>query len=332
MKQTTIAATLISVLVLVAAAVSADARSFTSRSLEFDVDHFKCYRTEFINLSDNPILQPFVTLEDEFDKALGISEAVEVFVHLRFCNPVTKRYGGVVTGDPLLNDKAHLTLYHFNPDPEEKPIRGGVTVLNQFGRQKLKIDSARILAVPTAKNLIEPTSTLFPQFPEQAEFDLTPLDEISHYKCYYATGNGPDPIPAVFLADQFEKVSHQLLTPVLFCNPVVKVNADGKRFEIQTKDHLTCYNISIATEQPKFAQIVNQFIPTNVNMVARAGDILCVPSKMVAFDLHPTSITAAGRRDECRPRGGVADCKTNEECGDGGICQNVDPDCICVNP
>lgn len=54
MKRMTIAVAVIAVLVLVAAPVSLEARSFTSRPLEFDVDHFKCYRTEFINL---PVLE-----------------------------------------------------------------------------------------------------------------------------------------------------------------------------------------------------------------------------------------------------------------------------------
>jgi len=342
MKQTTLGAALISVLILVAALVSVEAASFKSfkaRELTFDVDHFKCYRAEFYDLLNHPILDPVVKLEDQF-----MTEKVEVFTHLRFCNATGKRHGNVVTG--IENKEHHFVLYHFNRDTNAKPIQGGVTVLNQFGQQKLKIKDARILAVPTAKIKIDPTwSTPVPPddaFPEPTEDPDPPETTLSHYKCYYATGTAPDPIPAVFLFDQFEQLSHQLLSPVLFCNPVKKTRDSDQpgpnEDPLPTKDHLTCYKLSIATEQPKYAQIFNQFIDGHIDMVARASDILCVPSKKVAFDIHtPATLTEVepGGDDgnECTPSetGGFVGCKTDVEC-EPGACINVGPDCICATP
>lgn len=342
MKQTILGAALISVLILVTASVSVEAASFNSfkaRELTFDVDHFKCYRPEFYNLK--PIFKPFVALEDQF-----MTEKVEVFTHLRLCNATGKRHGNVVTR--IKNKEHHFVLYHFNRDLNAKPIQGGVTVLNQFGQQKLKIEDARILAVPTAKEKVDPNwSTAVPPLPlpdpDQDPNSDPPLppDTLSHYKCYYATGTGPDPIPSVFLFDQFERVSHQVLSPVLFCNPVVKTREDEEPTKLHTEDHLTCYKLSIATEQPKYAKIYNQFIPdddegNHIDMVARAGDILCVPSKKVAFDIHtPAKLTAIGDDDgtACKlpePGGGFAGCKTDDDCSRGEACRVEGPDCICV--
>ena len=246
--RTLIAAALISVVVLVTAPVSVTAQGLASRHLDFDLDHFKCYPAE---TTPFPTIKG-VTLVDQFDKALDRKELVDVFVFLRFCNSVAKQYLNTFT--PNEHPEHHLTLYHFNPDPEEKQIRGSVVVANQFGQQHLKIESARILAVPTAKVPGEP----------QPDSEIPPVpDDLDHFKCYYATGRAPDP-GVVGLFDQFEThtLNHKLGEPLLFCNPAEKTDPAGNVFKIRNReDHLTCYRISILTEHDNPAWIYNQFFP-----------------------------------------------------------------------
>jgi hypothetical protein len=243
---------------------------------DFRLDHFKCYRMP--EVTGNTVPGP-VRLEDQFDRALGIIELVEFFVPLRFCNPVEKRFAGVVSA--IKNSEHHLTLYAFDP-LDGKPIRGVVLAVNQFGKQKLEIESADILAVPTAKN---PTGAPVP-----------PAD-LDHYKCYYARGEVPGRLRVVGLADQFEKVRHKLYEPVLFCNPVQKTDVSGNVFPIQNReDHLTCYKISVATVDHKFAVIANQFTDPILDMFAAAADLLCLPTQKASFKLDPDfGLVAPGR-------------------------------------
>lgn len=325
MKWTAISAALISVLVLGTAPVSVMGQNFTRRHLDFDLDHFKCYPAATTRFE--PIAG--VTLIDQFDRALDRKEIVEIFVFLRFCNSAAKEYLNTFT--PNEHPEHHLTLYHFNPDPETKPIQGRVVVANQFGRQKLDIESARILAVPTAKVPGE----------DEPGTPGTPPTDLDHYKCYYATGQAPDP-RVVGLFDQFEThtLNHKLGEPVLFCNPVQKTDRAGNTFEIRNReDHLTCYQISVLTEHDNPAWIYNQFFAEGTFMKAHRANILCVPSKKVSFKLggpeFGTISPGPGGRDDrnqCHPRGGVADCMSDADCEAGGICQNEGPDCICVAP
>jgi len=270
---------------------------------------------------------------DQFDRALDRKEVVDIFVFLRFCNSVAKQYLNTVA--PSEHPEHHLTLYHFNPDPKEKPIRGRVIVANQFGKQQLKIESARILAVPTAK---------FPGVQRREDLDSAQKspeipDDLDHYKCYYATGQAPDP-GVVGLFDQFETytLNHKLGEPILFCNPVEKTDPAGNTFEIKNReDHLTCYQISVLTEHDNPAWIYNQFFPEGTFINAHRANILCVPSKKLSFklagrNLGITSPDPGGQdhKNQCHPRGGVADCTFDADCVSGEVCQNEGPDCICV--
>ena len=268
-RWTTVLSALISAIVL--------ATTFTTvRAQDFRLDHFKCYRMP--EVTGNTVLPTTVTLQDQFDIALGRAELVEVFVHLRFCNPVEKRVAGAVT--EIKRNDHHLTLYAVDP-VEGKPIRGDVVVLNQFGKQKLRIESADILAVPTTKN---PGS-------------LDPPAGLDHYKCYYADGAAPAALRVVGLEDQFETVRHKLREPVLFCNPTRKTDAAGKVFPVENADdHLTCYKISIATVDRKFAVIANQFTDPILDMFAASADLLCVPTKKEKFALDADfGFTTPGR-------------------------------------
>lgn len=71
----------------------------------------------------------------------------------------------------------------------------------------------------------------------------------SHFECYTPVKPGPPP-PAprnvVKLADQFQQITTQVSSSVLFCTPVMKTLPPGVRplSVPPPADHLTCYAIS----------------------------------------------------------------------------------------
>lgn len=341
MKQTTIAAALISVLVLVTATVSVAAGGLKARELEFGIDHYKCYK------ADHP---PFleitgVTLADQFDVALDRVEEVGIFLFMRFCNPAGKLYLNKFTPSDPNSD--HLTFYFVNPAPGVKQIQGSVVIANQFGQQELEIRSARMLAVPTFKE--------YPGNPDEApsdpdpENDPLPGEKLDHYKCYYATGQAPDP-GVVGLFDQFatHTLYHQLGDPVLFCNPVLKDQAEPKLDDLHNPDdHLTCYHISELTAFDKPAWIYNQFTPRTCGVetcpdtpdwdfiTATEDDLLCVPSKKVSFRFTGEANlgTSAVPPEQCIPGDqGEAQCAVDTDCPvETHSCELLrDRDCACV--
>jgi hypothetical protein len=249
------AATLLGALALTAAPGPATAQDAA-------LDHFKCYFVlgEFVGER--------VLLQDQFDRRLEIVEEVLVGDPVRFCNPVVKFHGKSVT--EISNKDHHLTFYQFD-EPNDGTIVGAVKIANQFGEQTLKVQSANILAVPTQKQ----------------EDDLGVPEGLDHFKCYFASGRALRRPSVVGLKDQFESLRHKLREPHYFCNPVKKEHLDGKATEIRNPDHhLTCYRLSIEKTQVRDLVIANQFTDPTTDLVAEAGNLLCVPTKKLDFKVE----------------------------------------------
>jgi hypothetical protein len=229
-----------------------------ARAQTFRIDHFKCYIT-----TDQPIDVP-VRLQDQFDKAIDPAFFEDVLVRraVRFCNPVekTRLDNGQVT--PIINPNNHLKLYRmFVDDLDLAPTRR-VTIQNQFGKKTIRTFGQEVLAVPTQK--------LAPIF-------HPPPQNLDHFKCYRAYGAAVNKL--VRLRDQFHVEDNvKVGYPFGFCNPTVKIHGTSTTPITNEEDHLVCYKITRQT----FTTTVltrNQF--GEENLVVRAADLLCVPSKKV---------------------------------------------------
>jgi hypothetical protein len=248
------------------------------------LDHFRCY---FVNPQN---FGP-VRLQDQFDAALPPPqqwENISQLTRARICNTVEKTFNGTVT--TMTNVNHHLVMYQLNPQPIIPRI---VIVSNQFNppptpQQTLYVSDARFLLVPTGK--------IFPPGPAPS-----PSADLDHYKCYAAGGTPINHVVA--LRDQFTLEAFvEVLWPVLFCNPVIKVHGPITTGIQNNRDHLTCY----ATSPSPFAGI-----PDPANSTSPAGvfirnqmetsliqvqkpDMLCVPSLKLRWSVvaQATSTTA----------------------------------------
>lgn len=215
------------------------------------VDHFRCYPP-----LTNPTLPTNIQLIDQFDAALHQVENINQLILFRFCNPVQKTIGDVIT--PMVSIKHHLTIFLINPQPI---IMRTVVVRNQFGTQTLSVADARALAVPTGK-AIQPN----PAPPAPADMD--------HYKCYIASGNPVNVLAN--LKDQFLSENVGITSPLAFCNPVKKIH-DGVLTGILNPDvHLVCYATTASVFDGANINISNQFGLFSLSL--NRPDLLCVPS------------------------------------------------------
>jgi len=104
-------------------------------------DHFQCYEVKEVTKLD-PSPGP-ANLEDQF----GVVEA-KVKKAKIICAPVDKN------GEGILNPEAHLVCYKLEKGLKPKQE---VTIENQFGNQVLRVDKARLLCVPSTKEVLGDT-------------------------------------------------------------------------------------------------------------------------------------------------------------------------------
>lgn len=242
-------------------------------------DHFLCYY-----VPNQPVLNIPLQLQDQFDSPSGAFEHPTQLQIMRFCNPVTKVVNNVTF--PIANINHHLTMYQLNPQPI---IPRQVVYNNQFtsGNATLYTSDARVLAVPTGKGI--------PPSPAPS-----PSTDLDHYKCYVASG--PNANALAILTDQFNSnLRLWVVQPVLFCNPVLKINA-GVTTPIRfPSNHLTCYALVPPSLPARNINIANQFIPSGsgLNIPVNNPDMLCAPTTKVSWSLvlppaGTTSLPAPG--------------------------------------
>lgn len=227
-------------------------------------DHFLCYY-----VTNQPVLQIPLQLQDQFDAPAQIFEQTTQLQIARFCNPVTKVVNS--TTYPIANVNHHLTMYELNPQPIT-PRK--IAFTNQFGaNQTLYTSDARVLAVPTGKGLPPNTAP-------------SPSPDLDHYKCYVASG--PNANAVAILTDQF--ITNQrflVVQPVLFCNPVMKINGSVTTPIQFPNNHLTCYALTPAGVPARTINIANQFIPSlqGLNIKVNNPDMLCAPTTKLAWSV-----------------------------------------------
>lgn len=240
-------------------------------------DHFLCYY-----VPNQPVLPIPLQLQDQFDSPNGVFEQTTQLQIMRFCNPATKVDNG--TTYPIGNINHHLTLYQLNPQPI---LSRQVVITNQFGANvTIYTSDARVLATPTGKGL--PPNSAPP-----------PSTDLDHYKCYVASG--PNANRLVTVTDQFNSnLSLWALQPVLFCNPVEKINGSVTTPIQFPSNHLTCYATTPVSVPVQTIFIANQFITsgTGLKITVNNPDMLCAPTTKVSWSvfLPPGGGTSATQR------------------------------------
>ena len=208
------------------------------------LDHFKTYETD---LGKPNFSKRTVTLADAF----GTSQ-VSVSEQRWMANPVDKNGEGVNSRDD------HFKCYSISDKRKFKEQK--ITIANQFGPQKLEVETPKRLCVPASQGLADQTP------PE-------PPTALDHYKCYEAEGKKLN--RTVTLVDEFVAGDQVTVVDVEYlCNPAVK-NNEGPL--VRPNDLLVCYELS---KLDKFSKrkvsLRDQFGTQTVEV--KAPEKLCVPS------------------------------------------------------
>jgi hypothetical protein len=244
-------------LLIVSAAIASGQSPITA------LDHFKCYQL----LPADP-LPVIATLRDQFDPATGLAENITFVVPFRYCPPVEKIIGNLVT--PIVNPADRLDMYLISQQPV---INREVVVSNQFGTQKLAVAEARILAVPSVR---QPSPTPLPP------------PNLDHFKCYTASGVAINVVAT--LKDELQPALAKILSPAYFCNPVQKLHNNVVTPIKNPLSHLTCYTIATASFSGPVVSTTNQF--GGIKSPVRTADLLCVPSQKLQWSVIPVPVIA----------------------------------------
>jgi ELWxxDGT repeat protein len=108
---------------------------------QHDVDHYACYRARVAPGSDRPRSR-FLALGDQFTHPAG-QYLVGSPRHL--CVPVDKR------GEGIKNTARHLVCYRARSVSSNAPMRIDVPVANQFGSERLNVEHAEELCLPSTE-------------------------------------------------------------------------------------------------------------------------------------------------------------------------------------
>lgn len=218
----------------------------TFQVVDFDLEtHFRCY----IVSQQTPDTAVEVILADQFN-----TDTLTLDEPLQFCAPTEKN------GLPILEPDEHLTMYAANRDLTPHL---NVEIENQFGADTLEVVGARMVLVPTQKQV---GGLLFPEL-------------LNHSWCYEVTGDRLQ--QTVTLDDQFGTDTVRVERPHFFCNPVEKTTALGTTPILEPDVHLTCYEIFAPQrvgqiDVPPFG-VLNQIEQDTFTITT--FQLLCVPTE-----------------------------------------------------
>ena len=215
-----------------------------------------------------------VDLTDQF-----VSGTFEVKKPERLYNPVDKN------GEGISDEFTHLLGYKIKAlkgEPKFDKVTN-VFVTNQFGEITVDVKKPKLLLVPSSKDL----------FGIPSELDAI---TVNHFKCYdvkVTKGTPKFEKRTVELTDQFESKTFEVKKPKMLCNPVQKTH-DGTTTEIiDPENHLLCYDVKPAKEEPKHEKrksvfTNNQFGPEQLD--TKKEKELCVPSMKTLLEEPPIII------------------------------------------
>ena len=193
---------------------------------------------------------------------------------------------------------------------ERKPfgfITLWISFKTKFGDITLDVKEAKLLLVPSAKDLVSETDPLAPPI------------LVNHFKCYEVEVTEDTPEferreVRVFDPNFEEDRTLEVKNPKLLCNPVDK-NGEGI---IDEENHLLCYDVKPAEDQPKHEKresvfTNNQFGPEQLD--TKKEKELCVPSMKTLLEAPPVD-------DECREEENESHESHNSEGSDGSDSSN----------
>jgi hypothetical protein len=108
-----------------------------------EFNHFKAYKV--IEGDFKPV---YVGLKDQFDER---PIKVKVFKPFLFCNPVVKFRKDKDIRTPIFNEHYHLTCYLIDPKGMASKTPRSISIVNQFGKNRLYPQHYFVLCVPTDK-------------------------------------------------------------------------------------------------------------------------------------------------------------------------------------
>jgi hypothetical protein len=211
------------------------------------LDHFRAYDLDGVTVDYT------VALEGQFDKGFRKHRLVSLD---HFANPADKN------GEGILDKHSHQTWYALDPLGASEPTRT-VSIVNQFGAQKIVTGDAAVLIVPAEK--IEEGSA----YPKSAD----------HYKCYRVEG-GEEYGKKVTLRDQFRRDTVGVLEPLLFGVPVAKRRKVVEPIHNE-KAHLTIYRLE-PRDNSVARKVRDQFEAYRLRILATA--LLAVPTLKVEWE------------------------------------------------
>lgn len=235
----------------------------------YTLDHYKVYDVRDVPLQGELGPGRPVFTEGQFD---GGPKPGTLLTVTHFATPALITRPGE-SAPSFFNDRAHLTWYELQ-ETEEDPVRR-VTFTNQLGEdQKIVIQNAKYLLLPTTKLLNRPPDTV--------------PDDLDHYKCYEVTESvDVDTGHTVDVEDQFRIEAGVVVgDPAYFCVPANKYHGMGETGPglLNAEDHLVVYDIpSKRGPVPPF-KTKDQF-QDHPGFVVIETVFLCVPSKKTGFEV-----------------------------------------------
>ena len=214
----------------------------------FILDHYKVYNIV-------PSGRGFeVWLRGQFDGYVW--DYTRVHRYSKFLNPADKNNEG------MNNKHAHLNWYDIQQE-ELEPIRS-ITVSNQFGIQRFRIDQPVALLVPAEK---EEAGSQFP-------------DNLDHYKVYKILVNAEVFTANVTIKDQFGTEENTAYQAAYFAVPVEKRHDEAYYQIINPDDHLVFYQLDPKLWDESRAT-KDQFGVSQ--MKTRYSELLGVPSRKLGW-------------------------------------------------
>jgi hypothetical protein len=183
--------------------------------------------------------------------------------------------------DEKVRDKnAHFTCYKVAQ--RERELRRIVTIRNQFGEARLRLDQPSLILVPARK--VEEGQA----FPEK----------LDHYKCYEVVRAPAPNVKELRLGDQFGEGEAQVGPPKFFCVPAMKWYKEQEHPIKNKEDHLTLYAIRAAPSKEKTIGVVDQFDDRRVQLLQ--GVMLAVPTSKLDYQEERVDPNAQRPRIELR--------------------------------
>ncbi len=265
-------------------------------------EHFLSYQIK--ETKNTPKFEKFyVGLSDQFSS--GEFKVKQIY---RLLNPIDKNDEGIN------NTITHLVGYKIQVQDNRNKVKETVLVENQFGELSLDIKKAKLLLVPSTKDL-------------NTQSKKIPLITSDHFKCYDVKVTKNTPNFKKLKADVYdpnfgEDRTLDVKKPRLFCTPVEKNHNNQVSPIVNSQNHLVCYDAKKSKGESNHQRLTvftsNQFGPESLD--TKKERELCVPSTVNYPDNDLDGFNALSDPDDNDP------CNPNSQ---NSLClaiENISPE------